>query len=142
MSHTSVSSVEMQLSGLGARLCLSESLLLGTCAHGPTTTGPDTHCGERLFPHHGSAGELSPRQSQGVGACQTPAPLQSGSCTPCCRGSCATVGHQGGKRWQHWVLPCGSARWQLSPMHCLHELPGWPHRQGAGQGDAQTALQE
>lgn len=106
----------------------------GRCAHSPAATGPDTHHGERLIPHHGCPGELSPRQSRGVGACQTPALPRSGCCTPRCSGSCATVGHGGGKRWQHRVLLWGWTRWQLSPTHCLCELPGWPPRAGCWAG--------
>lgn len=142
MSHTGVSSADMELSAPGARLCLPESPLPGCRTHGPTATGPDTHCGERLIPCHGCAGELSPRPSEGAGACRTPAPSRNSCCTPHCRGTCATVGHQGGKRKHHWVLLWGWARWQLSPTHGLCELPGWPTRAGCQVGDTQMASQE
>lgn len=93
--------------------------------------GPDTHRGGRLIPRHSCAGELSPRQSRGVGACRTPAPPQSGCCTPCCRGSCATVGHQGGKRWQHWVLLGAGQGGSSAPRAACVSCQGGPHGQGA-----------
>lgn len=103
----------------------------GYCAHGPTATEPDTQRGERPIPavavqvscQPGRARELEPAE-----------PLRSGCCTPGCRGSCATVGHQGGNRWQHLVLPWGWARWQLGTTRCLRDLPGWPPRAGCRAG--------